>query len=743
MPWPARKLSLTHRFTIICFCGLITTALLMTYVFTQHNTAILRTSAETQNAAITRTLGNLILPHYGSFIAASGSLATEALRAHAATQAMRTAIANAVKQTNVTKVKIYDTRGRVVFSSSPHQIGADQSENSGVITALQGKVASELIYRNTFDAFEGTLEDRNLVSSYVPILDASGHVLAIFEIYSDVSDIVQKMEETRLRVLLVVGLPLSALFLILLGFIRKSDHLIESQRAVLEDSNTRLEQEVSVRTSELSARNQEFIQLLDIQQRMSQEIDLEALVPLAMREITRYIGADRSSLYLFDWKRMDLSAKFAEGVSGNQISIPLRMGIVGTAILNRRTYNVSNAYEHPFFNPTLDQVLNFRTESILVTPIINAAGDVTGGLQLLNRSTGRFSIVDESLVENTARQLAAADLDATFVHSVAHTLHQDIECDRVTVFKLDPAAGKLVSIYADGLQPGEIALGMNLGIAGLVAVTGQEILIDDAASDPRFDARFDQLTGYVTRSMMCLPIKARKGEVLGVAQVINKLDGIFGPKDVGVLRSLISTLSVFIENAMLFEDQDVQFHSMLEVMAASIDAKDTLTAGHSRHVADIAARIARELGFSDNELEVLKVAALLHDYGKIGIDDAVLKKEGKLTDDEYAHIKHHAQMTHSILDKIYFARKYRAVPLVAASHHEYLDGSGYPQGLTAKQIPFMSKILTVADVYEALTADRHYRKGMTNEKALAILREGAGRRFDENVIAALERTLAN
>ena len=131
----------------------------------------------------------------------------------------------------------------------------------------------------------------------------------------------------------------------------------------------------------------------------------------------------------------------------------------------------------------------------------------------------------------------------------------------------------------------------------------------------------------------------------------------------------------------------------------------------------------------------------MHDYGKLGVDDAVLKKEGKLTADEYDHIKHHATMTHGILEKIFFARKYRAVPLIAASHHEYLDGSGYPQGLTEKQIPFMSKILTVADVFEALTADRHYRKGMSATEAMAILDEGIGKRFDPHVVAALKRTM--
>jgi len=201
----------------------------------------------------------------------------------------------------------------------------------------------------------------------------------------------------------------------------------------------------------------------------------------------------------------------------------------------------------------------------------------------------------------------------------------------------------------------------------------------------------------------------------------------------------MSMISVAIENALLLDVQERQFHSLLEVLAASIDARDTLTAGHSTRVAAYAVGIGQELGFAGDELKVLEMAALLHDYGKIGIEDQVLKKNGKLSEEEYAHIRQHPALTFSILDRIHFARQYRDVPLIAASHHECLDGSGYPRGLTAGEIPFMAKILTVADVFEALTADRHYRDGMPVERALAILDEGVGSRFEGTVVDGLKR----
>jgi len=130
---------------------------------------------------------------------------------------------------------------------------------------------------------------------------------------------------------------------------------------------------------------------------------------------------------------------------------------------------------------------------------------------------------------------------------------------------------------------------------------------------------------------------------------------------------------------------------------------------------------------------------LLHDYGKLGTDDNILKKPGKLTPEEFEHIKEHVVNTKNILNKMMFSRKYRTVPLFASRHHERLDGSGYPEGLTAGQIPFMAKIIAVADVFEALTAKRHYRDPMSVEEAFNILNQDVGTKFEGNVVEALKR----
>ncbi len=319
-----------------------------------------------------------------------------------------------------------------------------------------------------------------------------------------------------------------------------------------------------------------------------------------------------------------------------------------------------------------------------------------------------------------------------------YELRQSTECKRGALFLLDREKGELFSVMAEGLDQ-DIHLSLNLGIAGLVAITGQELNVQDAYADPRFDKSTDEKTGYRTRSILCVPMKDKSGDVLGVIEAVNKKTGRFTGADEDFLKALSSIVAISVENAILFHEQNRQFISLLEVLAASIDAKDHLTAGHSEKVAEYAVGIAHELGFGESEIDILKVASLLHDYGKLGIDENILKKPGKLTTEEFDHLKQHVLYTRNILDKIYFGRKYRDVPLIASCHHERVDGSGYMNGLKRHEIPFMSKIIAVADVFEALTVKRHYREALPPEDAFEILKQGIGTQFDENIVEALQR----
>jgi len=494
---------------------------------------------------------------------------------------------------------------------------------------------------------------------------------------------------------------------------------------------------------EIKAENKRLKTFSEIGKTLFTERNIEKLLPLVMSEISACIGADRSTLFLVDWERLELWTKFGEGLEVDRINIRMRMGLIGVCVLTRQLVNVANAYEDPRFNANIDEATGYRTESVLCAPLSNEAGEILGALQLLNSKMGIFTEEDEQEASTTAATLSEIDYETDEsldkARGLVRELRQSTECERGSLFLIDREKGDLISIFAEGIDDQEIRLSLNLGIAGLVAITGRELIIPDAYADPRFDNASDKKTGYRTRCLMCVPIKNQSGEILGVIEGINKKEGTFTDADLEFLGALSSFVAISIENAMLFLEQNRQFKSILEVLVASIDAKDSLTAGHSKRVTEFAVGIAGELGFEESEVDVLSMAALLHDYGKLGTDENILKKPSKLSSEEFEHIKQHVQDTRDILDKMYFMRKYRSVPLIASCHHENLDGTGYSGGLKGTEIPFMSRIITIADVFEALISDRHYRKGYSEEEAFEILEEDAGIKYDENVVAALKQ----
>ncbi|HTY99505.1 MAG TPA: GAF domain-containing protein, partial [Rhodocyclaceae bacterium] len=329
------------------------------------------------------------------------------------------------------------------------------------------------------------------------------------------------------------------------------------------------------------AERHRFDHLLEIQRRLGGERDMAVLPGLVMQEVTALLEVDRSSLFLLDWETMELRARFAEGVAADALVVPLRMGIVGSAILTGGVINVTNAYAHPHFNAEIDAVSGFRTHSLMAAPLRAADGRILGGIELLNKATGRFVDPDEKAVRACAEGLAAVAaqgrLDASVAEREMTALRLQVGCERGTLFMVDEPAGRLRALYAEGAGNEPISLSLKLGIAGLVAVTKRTLLIPDVAVDPRFDPSFDQRTGYATRSILCVPLLSPAGEALGVIQAINKKAGAFDDDDVRTLESIAGIVAIAIENAMLLSSQDRQFHSLVEVLAASIDAKDALT----------------------------------------------------------------------------------------------------------------------------------------------------------------------
>lgn len=165
----------------------------------------------------------------------------------------------------------------------------------------------------------------------------------------------------------------------------------------------------------------------------------------------------------------------------------------------------------------------------------------------------------------------------------------------------------------------------------------------------------------------------------------------------------------------------------------ALDLRDTITEGHTQRVTHLTVRLARRFGFTERQIESVRRGALLHDIGKMGIPDAILQKDGPLTDDEWAVMRSHTVLAKEWLSPIRFLKDALDIPVF---HHEKWDGSGYPHGLRGEEIPLPARIFAVVDVWDALTSDRPYRGAMPLEKARGIIEEGSGSHFDPTVVAA-------
>lgn len=203
--------------------------------------------------------------------------------------------------------------------------------------------------------------------------------------------------------------------------------------------------------------------------------------------------------------------------------------------------------------------------------------------------------------------------------------------------------------------------------------------------------------------------------------------------DIQLLEAASGYVGAFLDNAVLYSEQQALFLGTLEALTASIDAKDRYTCGHSRRVAHLSHRLALAIGMSDEDADRVRIAGLVHDVGKIGVPEAVLTKTGRLTDDEFEAIKQHPEIGHRIL---------KDIPLLAdvlpgvLHHHERFDGKGYPHNLAGQAIPQMARIIALADTFDAMSSNRSYRSAMPRAQVLAEVARCAGAQFDPDLARA-------
>lgn len=403
---------------------------------------------------------------------------------------------------------------------------------------------------------------------------------------------------------------------------------------------------------------------LSVASHLTGTVDLTELIQAIVFKISEDLKADRATLFLVDPNSGELWSKVAQGLEVAEIRVPAGAGIVGHVATSGKALNIPDVYQHELFNPEIDKRTGYKTRSMLCYPIRNPEGRVIGVLQVINRAGGPFTVDDEStlrdlavvlaltlenalLYDQTLRQRrqvesllrvagalsAQLDLD-TLIQTIMAKACEIMDADRATLFLLDRDTNELWSKVAQGLDVAEIRFPADKGIAGHVATSGETLNIQDAYESDLFNPEIDKKTGYRTKTILCMPIRASDGKVMGVTQVINKSTGIFTKEDEDLLAAFSSQGAIALENAQLYEsvlNLKNYLESILENLTngvLTVDSKSRITTANqaARNIFElpelVEQRPAAEVFGQHSPALPEKVAAVLESHKRIDEYDA-------------------------------------------------------------------------------------------------------------------------
>jgi HD-GYP domain-containing protein (c-di-GMP phosphodiesterase class II) len=454
----------------------------------------------------------------------------------------------------------------------------------------------------------------------------------------------------------------------------------------------------------------------------------------------RYIVSWQESPAVF-WKKL-------RNISG---AVLLVLSLSSMALLPSWQYTIAIFSVSVSIYLLLSLYVNNLNNKELFKAVTNLQESSNNSVELINKN------YEHALLINEVSQALSKELELNNILSnVVNILKKRLDYDRGLILLANSEKTRLIHKTGFGYKQGELSKftlsrGFHLDredSKGVFVVSFREkkpFLVNDIdeIKDALTARSFEFARKVGAKSFICCPI-VYEDEPIGVLAVDNiKTKKPLLESDINILMGIANQIGISIHNAKLIEARFRQFQSILQVLAATTDARDPITAGHSEKVTEYAVGICNELGLAYNYTEMIRVASLLHDYGKIGVDDAILKKPGRLTPEEYDHIKTHAPKTKNILEQGNFEGIYKEVPEIAGAHHEKLDGTGYPNGLKGDEIHFGAKIIAVADVFEALTSKRHYRDPMMVNDAIEHLQNNIGIHFDKQCVEAFIRFYNN
>jgi len=480
---------------------------------------------------------------------------------------------------------------------------------------------------------------------------------------------------------------------------------------------------------------------------------LQELVNQALDLLIDFTQAESATYFRFDTETEEMVVKAIRGDEESQHLIGLRLprqeALLQAAQNANQPLVIGDLYDDPRWLRTASPTTARRMTNLISLPLVTPGG-LIGVIQINNFRQAKLNSLE------MLRERLAVDFELKAESEAAQRRNQRLltlidtigeEAGTLDRRKLLQIALEKAAVLVDA-ERSSIFL-VNPGtddMAFQIAYQSPEEQPKAADSKPSARGNLQEpesVAGRLfSRSAITVPITLQPGESeqddaprnLGGLMALNPNRGSFNKEDVQLLHILAKQTSSFLQVAEVFESTEDLFLDAIKALVTAIDAKDPYTQGHSHRMSEYAVLIAQELGLGAAQINDIRIGSLLHDVGKIGIPDAILKKAGMLTADEWVVIKSHPQVGWNILHEVTLLEP--VLPGIL-EHHEKLDGSGYPHGLRGEQISLMGRIVTVADVFDAMTSDRPYRPALSVVEVLAYLRQEANQLFDKNCVQAL------
>jgi HD-GYP domain-containing protein (c-di-GMP phosphodiesterase class II) len=537
-------------------------------------------------------------------------------------------------------------------------------------------------------------------------------------------------------------------------------------------------------------RFQHYVEAIQQANQIAASTELDALLDKMLGLLISVTEAEAGTLYLYDAETHELEFKVVHGSAASERLVGARIsadrGVAGMALRSAAPLFIDDVINDPRWDRATGELAGMRLRTMYCLPL-TLRGQPIGVVQVFNLPLDTCDDPDElALIElicsrlvtevektrlleeawrRTQRQQALVEI----ISNLTTTLDSNTLLSRIMTHACELMGVEATSIWLRDAQSGDLVLHLATGemrehmhasrvpaghgIIGHVVDTGETVVVNDVTKDNRFYRNIDAQSGFHTRSILCVPMRAPKiivggerGEVeeqvIGGAQALNPISNRpFSKDDISLFESLASQAATVIRLARLYEETNTLSTRIIDAITGAIDLKDPYTRGHSQRVSDFSVAIAQELGLSPQDVYRVRIASKLHDVGKIRVPDRILKKRKGLTDAEFRQMRQHPiyglefLRENGLLGLDLLENSWQAL----SQHHERLDGRGYPAGLKGDEITLVGRIVAVADVFDAITSNRPYRPARTVEQAISVLRGAKGTEYDPDCVEALVR----